>query len=351
MTKTILSHISAAIAASCLAAQGQIVFTSADLPSQVGDYYRAYAVAGTNIIDVTGWAGQPGGPHRWDFSAPPATNEEVWRMDVAPPTDGGHEASFPDATYIERTTVEGTNKVSRSYYRLVPNEGRRYYGAYDPQANPFKPLTEFKPPTTDLPDPIGYGTNWSRTLDWEDRINFLFALCDVAVHFTSRSQVDAYGTVVLPGIGEVPALRVNEVNTYVITNFTLPFPPITECFRNYYWLVRGIGSAVHIVSYPESKAPSDDFTEAKTVLRVFAASRVPDAPTLRPVSALRIRTEPGRFILTWQAETNRSGSRVEGLSLLGTTNWQVLAEPSANSWSNALAPTALQQFFRVLSKP
>jgi hypothetical protein len=348
MTKTALRHISATIAAGCLAAQGQIVSTSADLPSQVGDYYRAYAVAGTNTVDVTGVIGQPGGPQRWDFSAPPASNEEIWRMDVAPPTDGGQEAEFPDATYIERTTVEGTNKASRSYYRIVPNEGRRYYGSYDVYANPETPLTKLKVPTTDLPTPISYGKSWTRTEDWPAQIEYWFLICDTTVHFTSQAQADAYGTIVLPSLGELPALRVNELHTWVVTNQTLGWVT-THYIRNYYWLVRGVGKAVDILSEPDIEPPLADFTTARFILRVFAASKVTDASALRPVSGLRIRAQSGKAILGWTQETNRSGYQVEGLNLLGTTNWQVLAEPSASAWTNLMP--ANQGFFRVFSKP
>ncbi len=346
MTKTALRHISAAIAAGCLGAQGQIVFTSADLPSQVGDYYRAYAH--TDSVDVTGLAGQPGGPQRWDFSAPPATNEEVWRMDVTPPTDGGQEAYFPDATYIERTTVEGTNKVSRSYYRIVPNEGRRYYGSYDVYANPETPLTQLYSPATDLPTPISYGTTWTCTEDWPAKIDYILFVCDVTVHFTSQAQADAYGTIVLPGLGELPSLRVNELHTWVVTNQTLGIVT-TEYFRNYYWLVRGVGKAVDMISEPDIGPPPADFTTARFILRVFEASKVTDASTIRPVTGLRARAQSGKVILNWVQETNCSGYRVEGLTLLGSTNWQVLAEPAANAWTN---PTpANQGFFRVFSKP
>ena len=347
MTKTALRHISATIAAGCLAAQGQILFTSADLPGQVGDYYRAYAH--TDSVDVTGLAGQAGGPHRWDFSAPPATNEEVWRMDVTPLTDGGQEAYFPDATYIERTTVEGTNKVSRSYYRIVPSEGRRYYGSYDVYANPEAPLTQLYSPATDLPTPINYGTTWTCTEDWPAKIDYIFFVCDVTVHFTSQAQADAYGTIVLPSLGELPSLRVNELHTWVVTNQTLGLVT-TEYFRNYYWLVRGVGKAVEILSEPEEVVvlPAD-FTVARHFLRVFEASKATNAPALRPVTGLLASAEPGKVILSWMQETNRSGYRVEGLPLLGSTNWQVLAEPAANAWTN---PTpANQGFFRVFSKP
>jgi hypothetical protein len=333
----------------CFPACAQIVFTAADLPSHAGDYYRAYV--NTAGIDVSALVGQPGGPRRWDFSGTAGPNDALRRMEVVPPSDGGQGSSFPDAAYAERLTTEATGVQSWSYYRIVTNEGRRYYGFFDAVANPAQPVTVFNAPTTDLPDRIGYGTNWNRTVDWLDLIDAGFFQLQVAVHFTSQAQADAYGTVVLPGIGEVPALRVNEVNTYEVTDLSLGIPLSTEYFRNYYWLVRGVGKAVHIISNGATTVPPANFTTAKTVLRVFAASNVTDGPSLRPVAALRIRAQPQMAILDWLSETNRSGYRVESLDFLGGTNWQVLAEPSGNSWSNALLPAATQRFYRVFSKP
>jgi hypothetical protein len=272
-------------------------------------------------------------------------------MDVVPPSDGGQGSNFPEATYAERLTTEATGASSWSYYRIVANEGRRYYGAFDPVANPSKPITLFDAPTTDFPDRIGYGTNWSRTVDWMGLVDYGIFESEVAVHFTSQAEVDAYGTVVLPGLGEVPALRINEVNSYERTDVWLGWPLDTQCFRSYYWLVRGVGQAVHIISNAELAVPPANFTTAKYLLRVFAASKVTDGPALRPVAALRIRTRPGMAILDWLSETNRSGYRVESLDFLGATNWQVLAEPVGNAWSNSLPSTPTQRFFRVFSKP
>jgi hypothetical protein len=134
----------------------------------------------------------------------------------------------------------------------------------------------------------------------------------------------------------------------VVTNQTLGWVT-THYIRNYYWLVRGVGKAVDILSEPDIEPPLADFTTARFILRVFAASKVTDASALRPVSGLRIRAQSGKAILGWTQETNRSGYQVEGLNLLGTTNWQVLAEPSASAWTNLMP--ANQGFFRVFSKP
>ena len=82
--------------------------------------------------------------------------------------------------------------------------------------------------------------------------------------------VDAYGTLVLPGIGEVPALRVNEEHTYDTQDTTLGLPLGKQYFRNYYWLVKGVGLAVNIISKADTASvPPDAFKTAATVSRVL----------------------------------------------------------------------------------
>lgn len=330
-------------------ANAQIVFSASDLPSQPGAYYRAYANVAE--VDVSGRIGLPGGPRRWDFSQPKGATETVQRMDVVLPSDGGNAASFATAAYAERITRESDGSRSWSYYRIVPALGRSYFGFFDPVANSAKPLIVFDAPTTDLPARIEFGQSWNRSVDWEDLLDAGFFQIRVAVHFTSRAEVDAYGTIVLPSIGEVPALRVNEVNTYEFQDLSLGLPLPPQIFRNYFFLVRGIGKAVHIVSNGQATVPSENFSPAKTVLRVFEASDVKDRQALRSVTGLRIRVEKSQVLLDWLSDSAASRYRIETVADVAATPWRVLAEPSTNSWSEAIIMSDSQKYFRVFAKP
>lgn len=319
----------------------QIEFSIADLPAEVGDYRRAYA--STGAVSVAGRLGRPGGQERWDFSEAQRANEFVRRKDIVQPTDGEHGTNFPNSTYAERITVEGSGARSWNYYRI--GQGRAFYGFHEPQANPLKPTTVFDAPTIDLPDSIRYGESWMRTADWVDLIDAGFGLLEVDVHFTAKAVVDAWGTVVLPGGAECSALRVNEEHHYELTEraFGLRLPD--QFSRYYYWLVRGIGPAVEILSPVQSSPPRSDIDTAADVQRVFL---------VRPwsVSDLRIRLQDGHATLTWRAEADTTGYRVETKPDLTTAEWTILAQPIESFWMESeLLATGPFRFFRVLVRP
>ena len=340
----------------------QITFSATNLPSQIAaDYTRAYV--NTNEIDVSNVIGPAGGPQRWDFSQPKVAAEFIQRMDVVSVNDGGQGASFPEAAFAERRTRESNGARNWEYYRIVTNEGRHYYGFYDANANSDCPLKVFQLPTIDLPDGIHFGQTWDRATDFDDCADIGFFIIDLAVHFTSHGDADAFGTLLLPCIGEVPALRLKEINTYEVTDVSLGLFDSTSYFTNYSWLVRGVGRAVQIiipgptesfVNLPPSPKVNDLRTPlspntviAKTVLRVFEANNVADR--LRP--RLTIRLQGGHTILDWAGMTNCSGYRLEYSDNLSQTNWQTAADISTNSWTDPMAATQATKFFRLLLKP
>lgn len=317
---------------SCASAGAQFTFRASDLPSQVGQYSRAYI--STNV-DASGLVGSTGGPQRWDFSHKLQPNEPVRRMDVVAPTDGGHNSDFPNAAYAERYTDETAGTQSWDYYRIGLNVGRTDYGFY---ASFLGGATVLSPPVVDIPDPLGLGTNWSyTTVETTDAIAF------DPVHANVSATVDAYGTVALPQIGEVAALRVNQLT------MAQSFLGGIQYFREYYWLVPGIGKAVHVISAHSDSPPPLGFTNTYEVRRMFEANSLSPPPVFTPVANLHIQTQGGLALLTWQPATNASGYRVDGLGTLATTNWQSLGLPTTNFWSDSL--TATQRFYRVYVRP
>lgn len=328
-----------------LAVHAQTAFTSADLPSLTGAQYRAYVT--TSEMDVSTRFGVKGGPQRWDFSQPKAADDDIYRVEIVSPADGGKGASFSAAAYAERTTRESGGKQSWSYYRILPARGRAYYGFYDPVANSAKPETVFSALTIDLPDNLQFGQSWSRSVDFKDVVDLGFAQSQLAIHFTSKAEVDGYGTLVLPGIGEVPALRVNEINTYESQELTfgLPLPP--QNFRNYYWLVKGVGKAVHIISKGDTAIPPENFKTAATVLRVFEASGIKSLPKLQFVGNLSIGLKGKEAFLSWQREATTTNYRVEFVRDMTSIQWQLLAETKDNFFFDPSLVNENRRFYRV----
>ncbi len=123
----------------------------------------------------------------------------------------------------------------------------------------------------------------------------------VAMTFTSSARVDAYGTLILPNLGSLPALRVNETNTYESFLVDLGTPLGKQYLHNLYWLVPGIGRAVHVVSKASTSAPPPLTEPPGSVLRVFEAAvgQVPPPPC--SVTNLAIQLVGPKILLTWDS--------------------------------------------------
>jgi hypothetical protein len=328
-----------------LEANSQTVFSAGDLPSHTGQYSRMYF--STNV-DLSTLLGQPGGPRRWDFSQTQQPNESVRRTDVVTTDDGGQGASFPGAAYAERDTDEPTSQIAWRYCTIT-NAGRLYYGFYNPVDDPVSPLVVFDQPTLDVPGSVQYGQTWKRSVAWTNEVASLYL---VAYHFTASATVDAYGTLVLPNLGEVPALRVKELHDYEASGYFLDswLPFLSQTNVYYYWLAPGLGMPVQILSIGDNVLdPTTPLPHTNEVLRAFSISYFTNPPPLKPVSELRIRLNSGLAILEWRQATNASSYSVETSGGLLLTNWQLLSLPATNSWSDPL--TSTQRFYRVFYAP
>lgn len=325
----------------------QPVFTSADLPSAPGQWYRAYV--DTTGVNVSSWVRLKGGPHRWDFSSAPSVTEHIERVDIVAASDGGHGDSFPGATYAERLSRESSPVQSWSYYALDPGRGRLYFGFHDAVSRPANPVNAFRESTLDIPD-IVPGSSWERKVTFDDSIDAGFAQVPVLIEFTSRASVDAWGSVVLPGLGELPAWRVNEVNTYVTTDTALGIPLGTFYVRIYFWLVKGIGKAVHMISKSSSTLPPDDFGLSAYVHRVFESSVVQRPPNLDPVANLRATRKGDEIFLSWDRNPSAMTYVVQTApSLDSGGSWSGLVTNQDTFLFDSIPRMARQRFYRAFS--
>jgi len=323
----------------------QPVFTSQDLPSTPGQWYRAYV--DTSGVDVATWVRPKGGPHRWDFSSPRVVPERIERVDIVPASDGGHGGSFPGATYAERLSRESSPIQSWSFYALAPGRGRLYFGFHDAVSKPANPVTAFRESTLDIPD-LGPGSSWERAVTFEDSIDAGIAVVPVLIEFTSRATVDAWGSVVLPGLGEMPAWRVNEVNTYVATDTSLGFPLGKYYVRNYFWLVKGIGKAVHMISKSSSAVPPEDFGPSAYVHRVFESSAIPSVPTFTPATGLSAARKGDEIFLSWDRGTSNTTYVVQVAPGLNSgESWSGLVTNRDTFLFDPIPRGAGQRFYRV----
>ena len=223
-------------------AVAQPVFSSSSLPGNIGQYVRAYYSTNVNVASLLALTN---GAQTWNFSAGQQSYESIQRTDIVGPDDVGDAASFPAATYAERDTIEPSSQIAWRYYSLT-NQGRCYYGARIPVDVPVSPVNVFAQPTLDIPATVQYGQAWNRTVDWYYLINLTVP---ANTHFTTAATVDAYGTLVLPSLGSVSALRVHEIQTYDFSEYINGFGWFSidlHTNQYYYWLVPSLGIAAQI---------------------------------------------------------------------------------------------------------
>ncbi len=281
-------------------AVAQISLTATNFPSKVGEFRRAYVdISGVSVAKLIG---PPGGSHVWDFAYPPTANESVHRIEIVPPNAGTCTQHPAGTAYAEQTTRESSEKQSWEYYSIAPGVGRYYYGFCDQVGNPSGPGVVFDDRTLDFPE-CTLGTKWERTVTFEDVIDpgLGIGLIPVSNVYTSTASVDAFGTLRLPGIGAVPALRVTETNSTTSTALILgaPIPLGTQYTHNYSFLAPGIGRAVQIISKPSTSGPPAVLDATGTILRVFESSSIPPLCTLNPVLNLLAELKGRQLFLSW----------------------------------------------------
>jgi hypothetical protein len=323
-----------------LGGHAQVQFSTESLPHRVGDYYRGYL--STNV-SVSAMVTPAGGPQRWDLSQPRQPNETIQRTDVVPSDEAGQDTGIPEAAYAERDTLDPANPTAWRYYTLT-DEGRLYYGFYATEHEAGKSLVVFDQPTLDVPATVQYGQTWNRSVSWQDSIMGV----SISYDFTASARVDAYGTLVLAGLGQMPALRVKEIHDYEVS---VTGWQVIDSHTNlfYYWLCPGIGMPLQVILYGSNIFVPTPLDYTNLVLRTFETSAPTNPPMPAPVADLRIGLQGGRAVLNWRPATNGSGYRVESLPWLGYTNWQLLGLPATSGWSEALTPT--QRFYRVFWLP
>jgi hypothetical protein len=335
-----VSILVSALLGYCLSVPAQTVFHSSSLPGHIGDYSRAYLSTNVNISALIA----PGtNAQRWDISQLQQPDELIQRTDIVAADDGGNQASFPGAVFAERDTDEPNSQVAWRYYALT-NQGRLYYGFNNPVDDPVTPLVVFDQPTCDIPASVQFGQSWNRSVNWTNTVLVSFL---VAYHFTANVQVEAYGTLVLPGIGEVSALRVKEVHDNEASEYISGswFPIVSQTNVFYYWLSPRVGVAAQVLLLGNNTVFPDALPNTNSFLRVFESNLATNLPGLSPVTGLRLQIQGNQALLNWNQPTNSVGYQVESIGHLTATNWQVLGFPVTNLWTDSLVTT--QRFYRV----
>jgi hypothetical protein len=296
-------------------------------------------------------------PQYWDFSDAQQPYESVLRTDIIAPQNGGNSEQFPDATYAEQDTLEPTNEIGWRYYGFTDSgtsSGRIYYGLDAPEDEPVTEWAVFVPPTVDIPSIVQFGQTWSGSLYW---YSIYYEIILISNYYSYSACADAYGTLVLPGIGAVQALRVHEVDAYTVSDVSDP-PLRLDINTNqyYYWLVPGLGVAAQILLLGNNVLYPADMASTNTFQRMFYANYFTNSansgssgPTIPSFPTnLNIQEQNGTVVLNWSSLSNAVNFRIDCTGSLAR-NWQTLGFTTSTSWTDTI--TAAQHFYRVVGIP
>ena len=332
-----LQWIGVIVFVGCLsvAARAQTTLSAGDVYHAIGEYDLSYF---RSNLDLSVFIGKPGSNY-WDFSQPQASNDTVARMDAVAMSDGGHGTAFAGANFALRYQGGAFSETDWDYYELDPTNGLVYYGSYEAVGEGANPATPITPPTSVLPWLVQYGDSWTNAYGF-NVTDPLFGV--IPVSYTSTSTVDAYGTMVLPGIGAVSALRITEVEDYEEDIFGLEFPQLDT---NWTWLAPGIGFAAQAFNLGQDSYSASAETYSNSLSRVF----LPPPLAASPAAQLTLQSNVAE--LTWSSISNASGYVVQNSTNLSLAQWPMVGQLTNQALAIPITPGVSQQFFRVLAQP
>jgi hypothetical protein len=306
-------------------ATAQLSLTADFLPSDIG-HERSYATHAAKTTPVTGRVGSDGGPQLWDFTTGPG--DDTYRYQNFAPADSPIPADFPAATLAEKLTIASTGQNAFTYYSLGP-QGRDLLGFFDGIANPEYPRVVLDSPLRDFPGNITFGSQWNDTTTYPTQQLLLGTIYDLDVTLHIESRVDAYGTMRLPGLGDIEVLRVNELDRQETTiDFGGEPLVLSDIYvRVLYWISRDYGIVAQISSEAgEAVPPTDSLSTASRFLRLI---------DFRNPSPLEASIEPignGRVRLSWSSLPGVEFYDIETTTNLRSDDWQFLISVDANTF-------------------
>ncbi|MDP6678624.1 MAG: hypothetical protein QF927_05555 [Verrucomicrobiota bacterium] len=343
-------------------AAGQITITTKDMFTKEGQYYKMYSnfvghfsEAPQEEVDVFDYIGEAGEDQVWDFREGP--EDELIRFDYVKPSAIDTDVEFEGATLVERATYDSTGKQKSLFVDLKPGAGRYVYGFHDESIDKENPAIPFNGRLLDFPAVIQYDDEWKASTSYEyvTRSELLDFDSPTKIVYESEMKVDAYGIIMLPGLGFHDCLRINEV----VKNVAFVKIPgviddwqeaITQFTRNYYWLSKDMGIVAQISSYPDSVPPADEFSVASALWRQFENNHGKSTETAQPVEGLELSLDPNkkRILLSWKKAENTVEYLVQYSDTLGADSWRELKKTTGNFVLDDIS-SEKHRFYRIVS--
>jgi len=264
---------------------------------------------------------------------------------------------FEEATLVERATYDSTGKQKSLFVDLKPGVGRYVYGFHDESIDEKNPAIPFSGRLLDFPAVIQYDDEWKTSTSYEyvTRSELLDFDSPTKIVYESEMKVDAYGIIMLPGLGFHDCLRINEV----VKNVAFVKIPgviddwqeaITQFTRNYYWLSKDMGIVAQISSYPDSVPPADEFSVASALWRQFENNHGKSTETAQPVEGLELSLDPNkkRILLSWKKAENTVEYMVQYSDTLAADSWRELKKTTGNFVLDDIS-SEKHRFYRIVS--
>ena len=343
-------------------AAGQITITTKDMFTKEGQYYKMYSnfvghfsEAPQEEVDVFDYIGEAGEDQVWDFREGP--EDELIQFDYVKPSAINTDVVFEGATLVERATYDSTGKQKSLFVDLKPGVGRYVYGFHDESIDEENPAIPFSGRLLDFPAVIQYDDEWKASTSYEyvTRSELLDFDSPTKIVYESEMKVDAYGIIMLPGLGFHDFLRINEV----VKNVAFVKIPgviddwqeaITQFNRNYYWLSKDMGIVAQISSSPESVPPADEFSVAGALWRQFENNHGKSTETAQPVEGLELSLDPNknRILLSWKKAENTVEYLVQYSDTLAADSWRELKKTTGNFVLDDIS-SEKHRFYRIVS--
>ena len=343
-------------------AAGQITITTKDMFTKEGQYYKMYSnfvghfsEAPQEEVDVFDYIGEAGEDQVWDFREGP--EDELIQFDYVKPSAIDTDVVFEGATLVERATYDSTGKQKSLFVDLKAGVGRYVYGFHDESIDEQNPAIPFSGRLLDFPAVIQYDDEWKASTSYEyvTRSELLDFDSPTKIVYESEMKVDAYGIIMLPGLGFHDCLRINEV----VKNVAFVKIPgviddwqeaITQFTRNYYWLSKDMGIVAQISSSPESVPPADEFSVAGALWRQFENNHGKSTETAQPVEGLELSLDPNknRILLSWKKAENTVEYLVQYSDTLAADSWRELKKTTGNFVLDDIS-SEKHRFYRIVS--
>jgi hypothetical protein len=194
-----------------LPAASQITITAADVAAQltVGNSTVTHADTITASVNI----GSPGGGNTWTFSG--LLNHFTATMSSVAPASTPYSSQFPGATHALKSTMSLYGVTGDFYQYLTLSTNLLNPGSMAGAATPYGAATM---KTTNAPSavtyglPATYGSVWTAAYTETEVIAIGgFPMSTVVTSYVDSAWIDAHGTMVIPGGGAYPALRVRLV--------------------------------------------------------------------------------------------------------------------------------------------